>query len=933
MSDESREIGMAFTDATGNKLVFGLETAGEGPGNERTLRKLGDGNFGCVFAAEGGHGQLALKVIYAHQATSRGANEGGAGEGSNGGIDYKMLRTVNELRVKEIIYDRLQRSHDEETRRLIPIYDRHLVLPLAYTMKLDEDEVFQKYASVYGKYDMVFSKYAYVMNRFDCSLKDLMEHGGRVSSGGSDGRRTAYDRLKSVPLQERERSALPVVSQVEKGLRVLHAAGLRHQDIKPANIYYRDNVGMAEFVLGDLGFLHAENAIAAGSAMVSAEALAIGTKHYRSIEQIDHSDVSEVWIESGSDDGTVTVVSHDPKFLRTNIREGDLVVFPRSDSRTLFDIVDFKVLDVQGGEASPEVRMSIASRGGAGGEGRAGGGLLSLRDGLTQASFVKNPTERTDLFGLGAVLFDILSAGESAERFYELLRKFDVRGTRIRQSILNFYPTWTSGQAVAPDISAIFQRVCGDGRSYLNPGMMAFLLNCMMSEPDDSFYMKHFKRREQRDGPRGPTGWPAISASIDALVRELGAQDYQGVGKNALTAEKPPPVIDSSPPSREAVSVLLPSLQESDSVERWLRAASFLNAMMELTRRIINKIRSPKNETAFISLKPEHLVLSRDDQIVKESDVVGHYTYGQYLGQLMVLDPLFSSLASGPNSFLPVWWPSRLRRAELRLWQDDQSAAPAAASGADDGVRISLKSIDCTMPGQDTRPGDFLVVSNEESAHSLYEVVEVDKDNKDCLAIRKNHDVEAERENSFVEFRPGDDRGGYLVKALDVASYCGGMLAVYLFYALFVGGGRNGVEHFGRAVVSRALYFPMSNLVKPSEEFRKERNRWSFGRKKPAKEHELVRYAVRLYVWLMLGGFHGDRNPMDAIRSEISQWKDQVADGLRRPRDEVDSLIFQYSGDDKPAGDHGPDEELRRSLRIDEETWERVAQSYLGGAD
>ena len=485
MSNEIHEARMTFSDSTGNTLVFELGTAETGPGDETILKKLGDGNFGCVFAADGGHNKLALKVIYDHQASNNRSAEDG--------IDYKKLRTINELRVKEIIYDRLQNSHDKEIGKLITTYDKHLVLPLAYTTKLNEDPEFQKYASVYEKYDMVFSRYAYVMNRFDCSLKDLMEHGGRISFDGIERKRTGYDQLKSVPLRERERSALPVVSQVAYGLRVLHAAGLRHQDIKPANIYFRDDVGAAEFVLGDLGFLYEQNPVAAGSAMASMDALVIGTKHYRSIEQIDHSDVSEVSIENGPKHGTVNIVSRDPKFLRTNIRTGDLVVFPRSSSRTLFKIVNFAVHHDRGDEESPEVHMTIESHTEPDADGQHNGGLLALADGLTQASFVKNPTERTDLFGLGAVLFDIISAGESAERFYELLRKYYVGNKTIRQAILNVYPTWKSGQAVAPDISAIFQRVCGDGRAYLHPGMLALLLRCMMSEPEDSFFKMHFE--------------------------------------------------------------------------------------------------------------------------------------------------------------------------------------------------------------------------------------------------------------------------------------------------------------------------------------------------------------------------------------------------------------------------------------------------------
>ena len=924
---------MKFSDSAGNTIVFELETTERDSNKETILRKLGDGNFGCVFAASGGQHELALKVIYEHQASSHA---------SDGGIDYKEMRTVNELRVKEIIFDRLRQSHDKEIRKLVPIYDKHLVLPLAYSTKLNEDKEFQKYASVYKKYDMAFSKYAYVMKRFDCSLKDLMEHGGQVSADVTDRRRTAYDQLKSVPLLERERSALPVISQVTQGLRVLHAAGLRHQDIKPANIYFRDDVGTAEFVLGDLGFLYEQNPIAAGSAMASADALVIGTKHYRSIEQIDHSDVSEVIVERGEKDGTATVVSRDPKFLRTNIRAGDMVVFPRSSSRTLFKIVEFVVRDAEQNEAFPYVRMVIESHREPDGHERRDEGLLSLSDGLTQASFVKNPTERTDLFGLGAVLFDIISAGESAERFYELLRKFDVRNKSILQAILNVYPTWKSGQAVAPDISAIFQRLSGDGRWYLHPGMMAFLLKCMMSEPEDSFYNMHFapgkynklseqkKRDGQKDGPQDMIGWPAVSASIDALMRELGAQDYHSVDKNALTAERPPPVVDSSPPSHEAISVLLPSLQKQEPIERWLRAASLLNAMMELTRRTTNKIRSPKYQTAFISLKPEHLVLSRDDQIIRESDVVGHYTYHEYLAQLMVLDPLFSSLNSDPISFLPIWWPSRLRSVNVRLWQSDGADPTTASSAAietDGLLRVTYNSTDCTMPGQQVQPGDFLVVSNDESTHSLYDVKEV---LEGCIAIRKNETVEEERKNSEVKFAVNEDRGGYLVKAIDACSYYGGMLAVYMFYALFAGGGKTGVEHLGRAVISKSLYFPMSSLTKPSEKQKGGNREWLFSQKKPATGQHLIHYAIRLYVWLMLGGFHGDQNQMESIRSEVSKWKDDVADTLNKRRDDVDPLIFQYSEEGEITGNQGRSDELRDSLQIDEATWEEVARSYIG---
>ena len=909
---------MKFSDDSGNMLTFHLETSPDPQeGGEGIPIKLGDGNFGCVFAAKGRHRLLAMKVIYEHQA-------GGDVRPAGDEIDYKEMRVLEEIRITGTIFDRLNESRDEGIRKLAATYHQHLALPLAYSTNLDEDEEFKTYASMYEGHDLKFSKYAYVMDRFDCSLKDLMEHGGRVSSREQETKRTAYARLKSSPLPERERSALIVISQVASGLRVLHAVGLRHQDIKPANIYYRDNLGKIQFVLGDLGFLIALNPAVAGSAIISQDALMIGTKHYRSVEQIDHSDLSEVSVEPGPDDRTATLISRDPKFLHTNIRQGDLGVFSRSSSRVLFDIQEFEISDGRGGETSPEVRMKIgiAPQPQIGGEEQKAQGLLSLRDGPTQVSFIKQPTEKTDLFGLGAVLFDIITAGDSAERFYELLRKFDVEGTEIRQSILNLYPTWKSGQAVTPDISAIFRRVNGDGRSYLYPGVLDFLLKCMMSEAIDSFFMTCFKKSEEQDDP---PGWPKVTGSIESLIRELTAQDYGDIGRNVLTAEREPPSDGPSSLPWQSIRDLLPALQDRATIDRWLRTASFLNAMMELSWRIHSKIRSD-NDAAFVSMAPEHLMLNRDDHIIKESDIVGSYTESQYLSQLMVLHPLFSSITFEPNSFLPIWWPSRMRRVSIRLWPDVESTDSTDEGEGDTSgvIRVATKSVDPTTPGQNLKKGDFLVVSNEKSTHSLYDVEKV---GEGCLDIRKNCKVEWE--NSPVGFRSDEERSGYLVKAFDDCSYCGGMLAVYLFYALFSAGGRrNGVEHFGREVISRLHYFPMSNLPRPSRGVGRRGWRWPPRRQDPATEpRELLRYSIRLYVWLMLGGFACREDPeaqMDLIKKEISQWKDQVADSLGTSGNEMDGLIFKWTDDAEPVGDVDAG-----CLQINATIWEEVAKEYI----
>ena len=80
---------------------------------------------------------------------------------------------------------------------------------------------------------------------------------------------------------------------------------------------------------------------------------------------------------------------------------------------------------------------------------------------------------------------------------------------------------------------------------------------------------------------------------------------------------------------------------------------------------------------------------------------------------------------------------------------------------------------------------------------------------------------------------------------------------------------------------------------------------------------------------------------MDLIKEEVSRWKDQVADSLRTPRSEMDSLIFQWSrpaedksGDDGDAADTKPVGDVDAGyLQIDEATWEKVAEEYIGASE
>lgn len=908
---------MKFSDDMGNAIVFELETTqSELTDGEQMLVKLGDGSFGCVFAVKGDNRLLALKVIYEYEA--------GINSNEQGSIDYKQMRVDAELRVRQTIFNKLAMSNDEDIRKLSNSYYDHLALPLAYSMGLDRDKEFQRYAKIYKKYDIVFSKYGYIMDRYDCSLKDLMEYGGHISSiegaektSSRDEKKRPYGRLKLIPMLERERSALPIINQIGKGLHILHAAELRHQDIKPANIYYRNNMGSAKFTLGDLGFLNAQNPATAGSAIISADALAIGTKHYRSVEQIDHSDVSEVSIEPAEDKNEVILISRDPKFMHTNIGRGDLVMFPRSKLRTLFEIKDFNLVS-----DSSEARLTISSQETT--EAHKDSSLF-LRDGLTQAVFIKNATERTDLFGLGAILFDIVSAGESAERFYELLRKFDTRSTRIQSAILNYYPAWKTGQDVAPDISAIFQRVNGDKRLQVAPdalvssSILAFLLNCLMSEPEDSYFMRFFARKsdEKRQG------WLAVTDRISTLELELGAVDYLSVTKNALTSEKPPIDPPSRSPHAEIVSALLPEVQSyGHSPSRWTWVASFLRAMTRLGK-VMGRSASPNSDVEFISMAPEHLIVDYNNNYIKYNDIIGTCKRSEYLDRLRVLDPLFSSVQSQPSSFLPIWWGARKSKVEIHLSPDDHHSALSTenASEEDDVIQVSVKYMSPAEPRRDTEAGDYLIVLNDDSLYSLYDITKIESG---YLDIRKNKNVKEEN-NKDVEFHCDAYRIGYIVSAFNIYAYYGGMLSVYLFHSLLAGGDGGDVDNFGREVISKAVYFPLKDLPRPSSGFlADDESLWKKALKQKTEppEGDLVAYTIRLYIWLMLGGFLKDAySPESVIEEEIMKWSKSVGDRFGLKSNTLEDVFFKPFDNSNPSIDE--------KMRIRRDKFEEIARMYL----
>ena len=485
------------------------------------LHQLGDGTYGMVFpAVDGGilPGQrpnrlYAVKVIYRHQVPQRSTSADEVATISRLReelrIGKKLTTALGETRA--IWAEQLRRMPEGSDRDLSVAafidfegitktnwIGRYLVLPEAATEK------FEDFGDVeLADRSLAFSGFAYVMERCDASLKDLVE-ADQPDSETDDPQRSmsgqfhpahhpedreqqaiggAYSRLKREPLLYRAYEALTVGIELARGLQVLHAAGYRHHDIKPANIYFTSAGDERHFKLGDLGFLQTIEARGVQSTTKSLRAESGGTVHFRSPEQRHGQDAAECAVQWFASDDVVgaTLITRDPKFRGTRISRGDFAFLAKDGEQSLME-VDRVRSDPQSGVTVIEVyHHNVVDR------------TSLVNSTRTQVGFIKRSSVRTDLFGLGAVMYDLITAGQSPERFHDRLWPYDREEIRLQDDVLELYQTWIHGGISDPTISDLFASLHGESEPSepLPDLVVKILLNLMASNAADSYHQQY----------------------------------------------------------------------------------------------------------------------------------------------------------------------------------------------------------------------------------------------------------------------------------------------------------------------------------------------------------------------------------------------------------------------------------------------------------
>ena len=278
-----------------------------------------------------------------------------------------------------------------------------------------------------------------------------------------------YDIIKNLNFKERIQTILPFVTPVVQGIRTLHMAKLFHLDIKPGNIYIKEESQRIKCVLGDLGFLFQDN-LKTTSVATFHNIRPLGTVHYRSPEQKNYFDICDV--EITIEEKNTVLKTRDPKFKKTIIEKGDLLTFSKDFIHNQYTI---KSIDPDGDSYIIEVEEDLQG--------------FSHNE-KTQIIIYKQQKFRTDLFGIGAVFFDMFTGGFSPEEFYEDIKFLDNKNENITE-IMNKYDQVRHNQTNDSSLIHAFKPFQHfRTNQYAPPRIVKLIMQCILYKVDQTFYSK-----------------------------------------------------------------------------------------------------------------------------------------------------------------------------------------------------------------------------------------------------------------------------------------------------------------------------------------------------------------------------------------------------------------------------------------------------------
>lgn len=909
------------------------------------VKSLGDGSYGMVFkAVDAGATDLqaptelyAVKVLYDRRGT-------GAAEEPQHQTDQRQITELDELRIAQSIANRLEEAFsiwDTENPHLAegdevdlsePASDRgtaddwrsardklaelstprslsrYLVLPRAASTEFSFPGVEgDDSAKIFADDEVSFSRYAYVMERYEDTLKQLMEgrlaedkaaaqpvdEAHELTGAGSVSSRKAYASLIGASRLHRALEALRVGIDLSKGLCILYASRYRHQDIKPANIFCSGVGEDSQYRLGDLGFLEPTPASGAHTTIRTDEYQGMGSIHYRSPEQRDAQDEAECLV-NWENANRATLLTADPKFAGTRIEKGDFCFFAKDGEKIRYLIHDavrtsegLKQLTI----GRPDDRQVRSDR------------HPPSRHNLVK--FVKRSTSRTDLFGLGAVMFDIVSAGRSPERFYDELVGFD-RSISLSDELISFYNAWRQGGTADPAISSVFDALHPESNAddHLPEILVYTITRLMASSPSDSFHSEYDFASSDSSAVSAAVSWFRVTRALEQAKQqledlltppELRASYCLGgpnVTQEPIELEGP----DAGARPTTLRGLLKEIVEEDSAYVRWVRGAKLIGSAVEL----VNERHEVDGSdwSSIAPLSPDSVGITPNGRDLKFAGSGKRLDHKSFLDLLSNRDPFILRIPNHADPISPEWWLDEMVSVDVQFQK-----------GAELGCTVVHRPLSRSLTRIEV--GDYLLpIDRVASRKQVYRVTSSTPPEsggrrspvRSCKLEAKDRSV-------------SPDNGSYfLVKAPHPVDYYSSVLANLLYRALY--GVRPGANYGGSEV--RRMVFappellstklagqPIDTLARPSvyvsgqaklsskmRERLKSRPRPNPTQLPAADDDAFERlntHTFCLLSWLHLGGFksasskdasaeHQIKTEWKSVETELLGWVDSVHD-------------------------------------------------------
>ena len=725
-------------------------------------RKLGDGTFGAVFQVLSPERErAAVKLFYP-------------------AADWSVTDTRNrkEMRAGSDVREALRSVNLESLLA-------NLVLSKGWTTEFHDSGAYKQLTDAFARLGLVVSPIALVMPYFECTLKDLLESGGPKgrlvrSAPAKNPGAPGYEILGRMALPERERQIATIMGQIVTGLRALHAAKLFHRDIKPANVMMGVSGNDVEAALADFGFI---DDLPERTMSGYGGALPLGTRHYRSPEQKDYFDLCDVSVTPKDKGGTKRLIleTTDKKFADTLIERGDIAEFSKDKHGEADRATGYMVEDVVPGDKKSTIILENPFE-------------MSFADEKTQVLFYKKPSARTDLFGVGALMFDMLTLGKSPECFYDYLRPLDRHNPEGSEAssvntLVEKYRAAVNGNTTSAELASILDQVRNNALGhYPSSEFMAIVFRCMMSRSRGSYFETEQKPPKH---PKSATADPDEPNSRSAEeppkhnVFDRILEDLKGLPSLRGRAE-----ISSSPsglprfptegPLWSGEAVDGGRSDSGASFDEGLRRAYGWGSGMERFEwaarrldRISNAIANIcQQDNFYVDIGPNNLQVNNNDTEIRPL-IATYRTEDQYLSAVLTGSAWSLETGGATNNLTPLFTRFNIRAIRLDLGKRPEDG---------DNIQAKVSYTESLPVWRGCAEGDFFRVVDSSGRPGLFEIERV-KQSGGML------DISAKPRKVGEGFSLGtnDTRyDGLAIRRLDPRRCYLSMLATYLHHLFFV---------------------------------------------------------------------------------------------------------------------------------------------------